>query len=169
MESPSPAATHRREDGRGKPGSGERTPAGRGELRTLVGVPAVPVPAVGRTFLPRRWGELPGGGATSPAPRSAAGPGRWRRRRLGRSPWRRSQAQSETPVSRAPSGGPRLPAPGSPLRSASMALSKGLRLLARLDPTGPSSVLLEARGRGDCLLFEAGAVATLGECSPRGR
>nr|AAK61722.1 synaptojanin 2B1 [Rattus norvegicus] len=42
-----------------------------------------------------------------------------------------------------------------------MALSKGLRLLARLDPTGPSSVLLEARGRGDCLLFEAGAVATL--------
>ncbi|XP_052606847.1 synaptojanin-2 isoform X2 [Peromyscus californicus insignis] len=42
-----------------------------------------------------------------------------------------------------------------------MALSKGLRLLARLDPTGPCSVLLEARGRGDCLLFEAGAVATL--------
>ncbi|XP_051062086.1 synaptojanin-2 isoform X2 [Phodopus roborovskii] len=42
-----------------------------------------------------------------------------------------------------------------------MALSKGLRLLARLDPTGPGSVLLEARGRGDCLLFEAGAVATL--------
>ncbi|XP_051020011.1 synaptojanin-2 isoform X2 [Acomys russatus] len=42
-----------------------------------------------------------------------------------------------------------------------MALSKGLRLLTRLDPTGPSSVLLEARGRGDCLLFEAGAVATL--------
>ncbi|XP_021491383.1 synaptojanin-2 isoform X2 [Meriones unguiculatus] len=42
-----------------------------------------------------------------------------------------------------------------------MALSKGLRLLARLDPTGPSSVLLEARGRDDCLLFEAGAVATL--------
>ncbi|XP_076782810.1 synaptojanin-2 isoform X5 [Arvicanthis niloticus] len=42
-----------------------------------------------------------------------------------------------------------------------MALSKGLRLLARLDPTSPSSVLLEARGRGDCLLFEAGAVATL--------
>ncbi|XP_055471911.1 synaptojanin-2 isoform X2 [Psammomys obesus] len=42
-----------------------------------------------------------------------------------------------------------------------MALSKGLRLLARLDPTGPGSVLLEARGRDDCLLFEAGAVATL--------
>ncbi|XP_052025184.1 synaptojanin-2 isoform X2 [Apodemus sylvaticus] len=42
-----------------------------------------------------------------------------------------------------------------------MALSKGLRLLARLDSTGPSSVLLEARGRGDCLLFEAGTVATL--------
>ncbi|MEJ1275422.1 hypothetical protein NN561_006318 [Cricetulus griseus] len=42
-----------------------------------------------------------------------------------------------------------------------MALSKGLRLLSRLDPTGPSSVLLEARGRSDCLLFEAGAVATL--------
>ncbi|KAM9233292.1 synaptojanin-2 isoform 1-T1 [Dugong dugon] len=42
-----------------------------------------------------------------------------------------------------------------------MALSKGLRLLARLEPAGESSVLLEARGRGDCLLFEAGTVATL--------
>ncbi|XP_049621275.1 synaptojanin-2 isoform X2 [Suncus etruscus] len=42
-----------------------------------------------------------------------------------------------------------------------MALSKGLRLLARLDAAGGPSVLLEARGRGDCLLFEAGAVATL--------
>ncbi|XP_060472982.2 synaptojanin-2 isoform X1 [Panthera onca] len=42
-----------------------------------------------------------------------------------------------------------------------MALSKGLRLLGRLDPAGESSVLLEARGRGDCLLFEAGTVATL--------
>ncbi|KAH0519989.1 Synaptojanin-2 [Microtus ochrogaster] len=42
-----------------------------------------------------------------------------------------------------------------------MALSKGLRLLTRLDPTGPCSVLLEARGRDDCLLFEAGTVATL--------
>uniref|UniRef100_A0A8D2DFB7 Synaptojanin-2 n=1 Tax=Sciurus vulgaris TaxID=55149 RepID=A0A8D2DFB7_SCIVU len=42
-----------------------------------------------------------------------------------------------------------------------MALSKGLRLLARLEATGESSVLLEARGRGDCLLFEAGTVATL--------
>ncbi|XP_055981896.1 synaptojanin-2 [Sorex fumeus] len=42
-----------------------------------------------------------------------------------------------------------------------MALSKGLRLLARLDAAGDCSVLLEARGRGDCLLFEAGAVATL--------
>jgi hypothetical protein len=60
------------------------------------------------------------------------------------------------------------PGPRSPLLPAPMALSKGLRLLARLDPTGPSSVLLEARGRGDCLLFEAGAVATLGECrAPR--
>lgn len=47
-----------------------------------------------------------------------------------------------------------------------MALSKGLRLLGRLDPAGESSVLLEARGRGDCLLFEAGTVATLGECDP---
>ncbi|XP_036911186.1 synaptojanin-2 isoform X5 [Sturnira hondurensis] len=42
-----------------------------------------------------------------------------------------------------------------------MALSKGLRLLRRLEATGDSSVLLEARGRGDCLLFEAGTVATL--------
>ncbi|XP_062954503.1 synaptojanin-2 isoform X2 [Cynocephalus volans] len=43
-----------------------------------------------------------------------------------------------------------------------MALSKGLRLLGRLEgPAGDSSVLLEARGRGDCLLFEAGTVATL--------
>ncbi|XP_037676366.1 synaptojanin-2 isoform X3 [Choloepus didactylus] len=42
-----------------------------------------------------------------------------------------------------------------------MALSKGLRLLERLDATGEISVLLEARGRGDCLLFEAGTVATL--------
>lgn len=56
-----------------------------------------------------------------------------------------------------------------------MALSKGLRLLSRLDPMGPGSVLLEARGRDDCLLFEAGTVATLGECrapprcSPRRR
>lgn len=48
-----------------------------------------------------------------------------------------------------------------------MALSKGLRLLARLDAPGEGSVLLEARGRGDCLLFEAGTVATLGECRPR--
>lgn len=45
-----------------------------------------------------------------------------------------------------------------------MALSKGLRLLRRLEAAGDSSVLLEARGRGDCLLFEAGTVATLGEC-----
>ncbi|XP_064454360.1 synaptojanin-2 isoform X3 [Mirounga angustirostris] len=42
-----------------------------------------------------------------------------------------------------------------------MALSKGLRLLGRLDASGEWSVLLEARGRGDCLLFEAGTVATL--------
>ncbi|XP_004440765.1 PREDICTED: synaptojanin-2 isoform X1 [Ceratotherium simum simum] len=42
-----------------------------------------------------------------------------------------------------------------------MALSKGLRLLGRLEAAGDSSVLLEARGRGDCLLFEAGTVATL--------
>ncbi|KAM8791682.1 synaptojanin-2 isoform 3-T3 [Rhynchonycteris naso] len=42
-----------------------------------------------------------------------------------------------------------------------MALSKGLRLLGRLEATGDSSVLLEARGREDCLLFEAGTVATL--------
>ncbi|XP_006868517.1 PREDICTED: synaptojanin-2 [Chrysochloris asiatica] len=42
-----------------------------------------------------------------------------------------------------------------------MSLSKGLRLLRRLEPAGESSVLLEARGRGDCLLFEAGTVATL--------
>ncbi|XP_037376497.1 synaptojanin-2 isoform X2 [Talpa occidentalis] len=42
-----------------------------------------------------------------------------------------------------------------------MALSKGLRLLGRLEGAGASSVLLEARGRGDCLLFEAGTVATL--------
>nr|XP_036881864.1 synaptojanin-2 [Manis javanica] len=42
-----------------------------------------------------------------------------------------------------------------------MALSKGLRLLGRLEAGAESSVLLEARGRGDCLLFEAGTVATL--------
>ncbi|XP_063488730.1 synaptojanin-2 isoform X6 [Symphalangus syndactylus] len=42
-----------------------------------------------------------------------------------------------------------------------MALSKGLRLLGRLGAEGDCSVLLEARGRGDCLLFEAGTVATL--------
>ncbi|XP_030665758.1 synaptojanin-2 isoform X2 [Nomascus leucogenys] len=42
-----------------------------------------------------------------------------------------------------------------------MALSKGLRLLGRLGTEGDCSVLLEARGRGDCLLFEAGTVATL--------
>ncbi|XP_077005469.1 synaptojanin-2 isoform X2 [Tamandua tetradactyla] len=42
-----------------------------------------------------------------------------------------------------------------------MALSKGLRLLERLEATGEISVLLEARGRGDCLLFEGGTVATL--------
>ncbi|XP_053448746.1 synaptojanin-2 isoform X4 [Nycticebus coucang] len=42
-----------------------------------------------------------------------------------------------------------------------MALSKGLRLFGRLEAAGESSVLLEARGRGDCLLFEAGTVATL--------
>ncbi|XP_045428793.1 synaptojanin-2 isoform X7 [Pipistrellus kuhlii] len=40
-----------------------------------------------------------------------------------------------------------------------MALSKGLRLLGR--PEAGGSVLLEARGRGDGLLFEAGTVATL--------
>lgn len=49
-----------------------------------------------------------------------------------------------------------------------MALSKGLRLLGRLEASGDSSVLLEARGRGDCLLFEAGTVATLGESAPPG-
>ncbi|XP_068926416.1 synaptojanin-2 isoform X2 [Petaurus breviceps papuanus] len=42
-----------------------------------------------------------------------------------------------------------------------MALSKGLRLLRRLEPPGDSSILLEARSRHDCLLFEAGTVATL--------
>ncbi|KAI4567551.1 hypothetical protein R6Z07F_009241 [Ovis aries] len=42
-----------------------------------------------------------------------------------------------------------------------MALSKALRLLRRLEASGESSVLLEARGRRDCLLFEAGTVATL--------
>ncbi|XP_058517315.1 synaptojanin-2 isoform X1 [Ochotona princeps] len=42
-----------------------------------------------------------------------------------------------------------------------MALSKGLRLLGRLESTGDPSVLLEARGRDDALLFEAGTVATL--------
>ncbi|XP_055289054.1 synaptojanin-2 isoform X2 [Moschus berezovskii] len=42
-----------------------------------------------------------------------------------------------------------------------MALSKALRLLGRLEDSGESSVLLEARGRRDCLLFEAGTVATL--------
>lgn len=52
---------------------------------------------------------------------------------------------------------------------APMALSKGLRLLGRLEASGESSVLLEARGRGDCLLFEAGTVATLGECDRRRR
>lgn len=50
-----------------------------------------------------------------------------------------------------------------------MALSKGLRLLRRLGAAGGGGVLLEARGRGDCLLFEAGTVAALGEClRPRG-
>ncbi|XP_007484876.2 synaptojanin-2 isoform X2 [Monodelphis domestica] len=42
-----------------------------------------------------------------------------------------------------------------------MALSKGLRLLRRLEPPGEISILLEARSRQDCLLFEAGTVATL--------
>ncbi|XP_072499890.1 synaptojanin-2 isoform X2 [Notamacropus eugenii] len=42
-----------------------------------------------------------------------------------------------------------------------MALSKGLRLLRRFDVSGESSTLLEARSRPDCLLFEAGTVATL--------
>ncbi|XP_074044024.1 synaptojanin-2 isoform X2 [Macrotis lagotis] len=42
-----------------------------------------------------------------------------------------------------------------------MALSKGLRLLRRLEPPGGGSSLLEARGRRDCLLFEAGTTATL--------
>lgn len=50
---------------------------------------------------------------------------------------------------------------------APMALSKALRLLRRLEASGESSVLLEARGRRDCLLFEAGTVATLGECGRR--
>ncbi|XP_054846129.1 synaptojanin-2 [Eublepharis macularius] len=40
-----------------------------------------------------------------------------------------------------------------------MALSKGLRLLWKQEPT--PSVLLEARGRQDCLLLEAGTFATL--------
>ncbi|XP_060097379.1 synaptojanin-2 isoform X1 [Heteronotia binoei] len=40
-----------------------------------------------------------------------------------------------------------------------MALSKGLRLLWKQEPT--PSALLEARGRQDCLLLEAGTAATL--------
>lgn len=40
-----------------------------------------------------------------------------------------------------------------------MALSKGLRLLWKQEPT--PSALLEARGRQDCLLLEAGTTATL--------
>ncbi|KAJ7342137.1 hypothetical protein JRQ81_009088 [Phrynocephalus forsythii] len=40
-----------------------------------------------------------------------------------------------------------------------MALSKGLRLLWKQDPA--PSALLEARGRPDCLLLEAGTMATL--------
>ncbi|NXW78556.1 SYNJ2 protein, partial [Hirundo rustica] len=47
-----------------------------------------------------------------------------------------------------------------------MALSKGLRLLWKQEP-GPSA-LLEARGRQDCLLLEAGTVAALSKCV-RGR
>ncbi|NXO24024.1 SYNJ2 protein, partial [Cisticola juncidis] len=43
-----------------------------------------------------------------------------------------------------------------------MALSKGLRLLWKQEP-GPSA-LLEARGRQDCLLLEAGTVAALLSC-----
>ncbi|XP_028579612.2 synaptojanin-2 isoform X2 [Podarcis muralis] len=40
-----------------------------------------------------------------------------------------------------------------------MALSKGLRVLWKQEPT--ASALLEARGRQDCLLLEAGTMATL--------
>lgn len=47
-----------------------------------------------------------------------------------------------------------------------MALSKGLRLLWKQEPT--PSALLEARGRQDCLLLEAGATVTLSKClAPR--
>lgn len=47
-----------------------------------------------------------------------------------------------------------------------MALSKGLRLLWKQEPT--PSALLEARGRQDCLLLEAGTTATLSKClAPR--
>ncbi|KAM7135300.1 synaptojanin-2 isoform 4-T4 [Molossus nigricans] len=55
--------------------------------------------------------------------------------------------------------------PGSRRGSRAMALSKGLRLLGRLGAAGDGGVLLEARGRGDCLLFEAGTVAALGDTS----
>lgn len=47
-----------------------------------------------------------------------------------------------------------------------MALSKGLRLLWKQEP-GPSA-LLEARGRQDCLLLEAGTMAALSK-SGRGQ
>lgn len=76
----------------------------------------------------------------------------------------RASALSETPGSCGRGEPWRLLALGPLAAPALMALSKGLRLLGRLDASGDSSVLLEARGRRDCLLFEAGTVATLGEC-----
>ncbi|XP_019604918.2 synaptojanin-2 isoform X5 [Rhinolophus sinicus] len=73
----------------------------------------------------------------------------------------RASALSETPESCGRAEPWRLLALGPVAAPARMALSKGLRLLGRLDASGDSSVLLEARGRRDCLLFEAGTVATL--------
>uniref|UniRef100_A0A8C4STD2 Uncharacterized protein n=1 Tax=Erpetoichthys calabaricus TaxID=27687 RepID=A0A8C4STD2_ERPCA len=44
-----------------------------------------------------------------------------------------------------------------------MAFSKGYRVYHKLD-IPPYSVLVEARNREECLLFESGAVAVLCKC-----
>lgn len=172
VESASLATALRREDVPSAPGLAAVQPRGR---RAGAGPPRAPSePRPGRASRASAAASPLGGAlgreaAARPHLPGAAlrEPRRKRRRggcRGGACAGPRASALSETPESCGRAEPWRLLALGPVAAPARMALSKGLRLLGRLDASGDSSVLLEARGRRDCLLFEAGTVATLGEC-----
>ncbi|XP_066228631.1 synaptojanin-2 [Saccopteryx leptura] len=162
----------------GQPPRPAASPAPRNVWNPLPGRPSPLGPATVQprsgTREPAPWEPRPGwasplGGARRPG----GGPGGWEAPHLPRAARRRRQrprggaCAAPHPPRKAKlrevagAGSVATARPRAGRGPAPMALSKGLRLLGRLEATGDSSVLLEARGRGDCLLFEAGTVATL--------